>query len=214
MYKTTVFYENLRSGLLLTRYIIQNRFVPEADKCFIMLYKTQGIIIKRNNFGEFDRLLTLYTSDFGKILVRAKSIRKNQSKLKGHLELFLQSHFLIAPGKNLDIITGAETIERFPELHQRLSCLATAYYLSEVIDKTMAGPEKDSQIWQLILSGFEKLNQKEPDIKAIINDFEKKLLEFLGYGEAQKDACSFIEALLKERLNSKYFLQKAVHLLR
>lgn len=179
-----------------------------------MLYKTQGIIIKRANSGEVDRLLTIYTKDFGKILVRAKSVRKNQSKLKGHLELFLQSHFLVAPGKNLDIITGAETIERFLELHQRLPCLAAAYYLSEVIDKTMAGPEKDIQIWQLILSGFEKLNQKEPDIKVIVNDFEKKLLEFLGYGEAQKDACSFIEALLKERLNSKYFLQKAFHLLR
>jgi len=179
-----------------------------------MLYKTQGIIIKRANSGEVDRLLTIYTKDFGKILVRAKSVRKNQSKLKGHLELFLQSHFLIAPGKNLDIITGAETIERFSELHQRLPCLAAAYYLSEIIDKTMAGPEKDIQIWQLILSGFEKLNQKEPDIKAIVNGFEKKLLEFLGYGEAQKDARSFIEALLKERLNSKYFLQKAVHLLR
>lgn len=179
-----------------------------------MLYKTQGIIIKRANLGEVDRLLTVYTKDLGKILVRAKAVRKSQSKLKGHLELFLQSHFLIAPGKNLDIITGAETIERFSELHQRLPCLAAAYYLSEVIDKTMAGPEKDNQIWQLILSGFEKLNQKEPDIKAIVNDFEKKLLEFLGYGKAQKDACSFIEALLKERLNSKYFLQKAVHLLR
>ena len=143
-----------------------------------MLYKTQGIIIKRTNSGEVDRLLTIYTKDFGKILVRAKSVRKNQSKLKGHLELFLQSHFLIAPGKNLDIITGAETIERFSELHQGLPCLAAAYYLSEVINKTMAGPEKDIQIWQLILSAFEKLNQKEPDIRAIVNDFEKTLASF------------------------------------
>jgi len=178
-----------------------------------MLYKTQGIIIKRINLGEVDRLLTIYTKDFGKILVKAKSVRKNQSKLKGHLELFLQSHLLLAPGKNLDIITGAETIERFPGLHQQLSCLAAAYYLSEVIDKIIAGPEKDENIWQLILFGFEKLNQKEPDIKTIINDFEKKLLRFLGYGEAQKNVCFFIEALLKERLNSKYFLQKTVHLL-
>ena len=51
-------------------------------------YKTQGIIIKRTNLGEFDRLLTVYTKDFGKILIRGKSIRKNQAKLKGHLELF------------------------------------------------------------------------------------------------------------------------------
>ncbi len=179
-----------------------------------MLYKTQGIIIKRANLGEFDRWLTVYTKDFGKILVRAKAVRKSQSKLKGHLELFLQSYFLIAPGKNLDIITGAETIERFSELHQQLPCLAAAYYLSEVIDKTMAGPEKDTGIWQLVLSNFQQINQPEPDIRNIISDFERKLLGLLGYGEAQKDTSFFIESLLNGELNSKYFLQKAVHLLR
>lgn len=147
-----------------------------------MLYKTQGIIIKRNNLGEFDRLLTIYTQDFGKILVRAKSIRKNQSKLKGHLELFLQSHFLIAPGKSLDLITGAETVERFSYLHQQLSCLAAAYYLSEIIDKSIAGPEKDTNIWQLILSSFQELNREKTDIKNLLADFRKRLSGFLGYG--------------------------------
>lgn len=157
--------------------------------------------------GEVDRLLTIYTKDFGKILVRAKSVRKNQSKLKGHLELFLQSHFLIAPGKNLDIITGAETIERFSELHQRLPCLAAAYYLSEVIDKTMAGPEKDENIWRLILSNFQGLNQEKPNIKALINDFENMLLGFLGYG-SQKNPLSFIELLLNERIKSYQLLTR------
>ena len=169
-----------------------------------MLYKTQGIIIKRANLNEFDRFLTVYTEDFGKILVRAKSVRKSQSKLKGHLELFLHSYLLLAPGKNLDIITGAETIERFSGLHQQLPCLATAYYLAEIIDKTMAGPEKDVHIWQLVLSSFQKLDQEEPNIKTIISDFEKNLLRFLGYGESR----------LNEKINARIFLQKALHLLR
>jgi len=178
-----------------------------------MLYKTQGIIIKRANLNEFDRLLTIYTKDFGKILARAKAVRKSQSKLKGHLELFLHSHFLLAPGKNLDIITGAETIERFPGLHQQLPCLAAAYYLSEIIDKSIVGPEKDVHIWQLILSSFQKLNQEELDAKIIISDFENKLLEFLGYG-FQKNSLSFIESLLNEKIYARAFLQKALHLLR
>jgi DNA repair protein RecO (recombination protein O) len=177
-----------------------------------VLYKTQGIIIKRTNSGEFDRLLTIYTKNFGKILVRAKAIRKNQSKLKGHLELFLHSHLLLAPGKNLDIITGAEAIEKFSELHQRLPCLATAYYLSEIIDKTIAGPEKDAHIWQLILSSFQKLNQEKPNIKTIISDFEKKLLEFLGYGENQQTASSFISSLLGEKIHSRDFLSICLNL--
>lgn len=169
-----------------------------------MLYKTQGIIIKRTNLGEVDRLLTVYTKDFGKILVRAKSVRRSQSKLKGHLELFLHSHLSLAPGKNLDIITGAETIERFSGLHQQLPYLATAYYLSEVIDKSLAGPEKDEQIWQLILSSFYNLDQEKMDVKILIANFQRKLSGFLGYGESQSN----------EEIYAKAFLQKALDLLR
>ncbi len=179
-----------------------------------MLYKTQGIIIKRNNSGEFDRLLTIYTKDFGKILVRAKAVRKNQSKLKGHLELFLHSYLLVAPSKNLDIITGAETIERFPRLHQQIPYLATAYYLAEIIDKTVIGPEKDPQIWQLILASFQKLDQEEVEPKVIINNFEKQLLELLGYGQGKQTIASLINSLFREKIHSCLFLQKALRLLR
>ncbi len=179
-----------------------------------MLYKTEGIIIKRINLGEFDRLLTIYTKDFGKILVRAKAVRKNQSKLRGHLELFLNSHLLIAPGKNLDIITGAETIESFPRLHQQLPCLATTYYLSEIIDKTVIGPERDEKIWQLVLNSFRELDKEKTEPKTIVNNFEKQLLELLGYGQGEQSIVSLVNSLFREKIYSRLFLQKAFRLVR
>ena len=39
----------------------------------IPVYKTEGIIIGKFNSNEFDKLLVVYTKDFGKILVKAKS---------------------------------------------------------------------------------------------------------------------------------------------
>ncbi|PIP16822.1 MAG: DNA repair protein RecO [Candidatus Portnoybacteria bacterium CG23_combo_of_CG06-09_8_20_14_all_37_13] len=179
-----------------------------------MLYKTEGMIIKRSNLGDFDRLLTVYTRDFGKISVRGKAIRKNQSKLKGHLELFLQSRLLIAPGKKLDIITGAEIIRSFSKLHQRLPSLAAAYYLAEIIDKTIIGPERDPQIWQLLLTSFQKLDQEKTEPKIIIDNFEKQLLGLLGYGQGEQTIISLINSLFKEKIYSRLFLQKALCLLR
>jgi len=179
-----------------------------------MLYKTQGIIIKKTNLGEADRLITIYTKDFGKVLVRAKAVRKNQAKLKGHLELFCQSHLMLAQGKNLDIVTGAETIEAFPYLRQSLPSLAAAYYLSELLDKLIAGPEKDENIWTLLLFSLGKLNQKSQDIKGVIKNFEIKLLELLGYGKVQEKPSSFISSLLGKRINSSSFLQKTIHLVK
>jgi DNA repair protein RecO (recombination protein O) len=176
-----------------------------------MLYKTQGIIIKKANLGEFDRLITIYSKDFGKLVVRGKAVRKNQAKLKGHLELFLYSHLMIAPGRGLDIITGAETIEGFPYLHQNLPSLAVAYYLSELIDKLIAGPEKDINIWQLLLSAFQKLDKKEQDNQLIVSNFESKLLEFLGYGQ-QKNFLNFVESLLNDRIKSRQLLSKFLNI--
>ena len=166
-----------------------------------MLYKTSGIIIKRINLGEFDRLITVYTQDFGKLVIKGKAVRKNQAKLKGHLELFLFSNLMIAPGKGFDIITSAETIKSFPYLHKNISSLYIAIYFSEILDKLIDGPEKDENLWQLILSSFEDLNKKDIDTKLIINNFENKLLQILGYGQ-QKDFISFVQELLNSKINS------------
>jgi DNA repair protein RecO (recombination protein O) len=174
-----------------------------------MLYKTQGIIIKKTNLGEFDKLITVYSKDFGKIVVKGRAVRKNQAKLKGHLELFLYSHLMIAPGRGLDIITGAETIEGFPYLHQSLSSLAATYYLSELIDKLIAGPEKDENIWQLLLNSFQALDQEKQDIKSVISNFENKILEFLGYGQ-QKNFLSFVESLANDKIKSYQQLIKVL----
>ncbi|MBU4030629.1 DNA repair protein RecO [Patescibacteria group bacterium] len=177
-----------------------------------MLYKTEGVVIRRRDLGDFDRLLTVYTRDFGKILVKAKSVRKNQSKLRGHLELFLRSHLMVAPGRGFDIITGAETIESYPFLHGDLPSLAAAYYLSELADKLVSGPEKDERIWELFLSSLRNLDQKNCDLASVVKNFEDELLNFLGYGEERTDAIDFVQSLLNEEINSRTFLQKAVSL--
>jgi DNA repair protein RecO (recombination protein O) len=142
--------------------------------------------------------------------VRAKAVQKSQAKLKGHLELFLHSHLLVARGKNLDIVTGAETINNFSFLHKNLSSLVSAYYFSELMDKLISGPEPDLNIWNLVLGSFESLNsRKSPkEITQIIKDFEVGFLSCLGYNlhQIKKDPVDFIYFNLGEKINSKKFL--------
>jgi len=169
-----------------------------------MVYKTEGIIIKRGGLGETGRLLTVYTKDFGKILVRAKAIKKSQAKLKGHLELFLRSYLMLAQSQRTDVVTNAETIESFAALRQSLPELFAAYYFAELIDKLVVAPEKDERIWQLVLAGFQELNKKKHNLDILAERFEKRLLELLGYGGDRKIICSLAGA----EINSKRFLQR------
>ncbi|MFQ5886561.1 MAG: DNA repair protein RecO, partial [Anaerolineae bacterium] len=82
------------------------------------LYRAEAIVLRRMNLGEADRLLTLYTPEWGKIRVVAKGVRKPTSRKAGHLELFTHSRLLIAKGRSLDIVTQAETITPFLPLRK------------------------------------------------------------------------------------------------
>jgi len=84
------------------------------------LYRTSAIVLKRQDFGEADRILTLFTPERGKLRVIAKGVRKTTSRKSGHVELFTYSNLLIAKGRNLDIVTQAEMIRPFLGLRQEL----------------------------------------------------------------------------------------------
>ena len=69
------------------------------------LYRVQAIVLRRTDHGEADRLLTLFTSDRGKIRVNAKGARKPSSRKSGHVELFTHVDFMLAKGHQIDVVT-------------------------------------------------------------------------------------------------------------
>ena len=98
-------------------------------------YKTEGVILKRTNLNEADKLLTLFTKHLGKTSLLAKGIRKTKSKKGGNLELFNQVRICVSKGRNLDIITEAEVINPFKDWRRNLKKIAIAYQLCELVDK-------------------------------------------------------------------------------
>ncbi|MFH1792345.1 MAG: DNA repair protein RecO, partial [Patescibacteria group bacterium] len=51
-------------------------------------YSTEAIILATKDYSEADRILVVYTKDFGKLSLIAKGVRKTTSKKRGHLEIF------------------------------------------------------------------------------------------------------------------------------
>lgn len=189
----------------------------------VSIYKTEGIIIKAVDLGEFDRLFFVYTRGYGKIPVRAISARKKESKLRGLLELFTQGQFVLAKSKTIDIVTDFEVADSFSYLHKNLESLAYAYYFAELIDKLITHAEGDNDVWRLVARVFEVLNQKRGDLAEIKIMFEDKLLEFLGhpslrlwlashhrptdYGKTLPvQRLNYLQSLAGEQINSHKFL--------
>lgn len=174
-------------------------------------YKTEGIIIKRWNYGEADKIITLFSKHYGKMTSLAKGIRKLTSRKASNLDLFNYTALLIAKGKQLDIITETQVINSFQKIKKDLKKVAIAYQVCELVDKLTAERQANYQVFNLLKESFEKLD-KEKTKEDFLFLFKKRLLEILGFGlppnphELALD--SFIEEIIEKKLFTKSLLKK------
>jgi len=147
-------------------------------------YRTQGFILKKEDLREADRIYTLFTKDFGKLELLARSVRKIKSKLRGGLELFWLSEIEFIQGKTYKTITDASLINNFKNLRKNLKRLKVAYKAADILNDSIKGEEPDEKIWNLLKFTFQKLN--DPNLKSsylplIYYYFFWHLLSVLGY---------------------------------
>jgi DNA repair protein RecO (recombination protein O) len=143
------------------------------------MYKTEGIVLKKIDAGETDALFTIYTKDFGKIRAVAQGVKKEEAKLKGHLEPLSLASLQFVSGRNGERLTHAELFEYWPRLKEDREKLKTAYLVVELVDKECFGGEKDPRIWNLLVSTLASLNQEvftDQELAKFSANFEKQLL--------------------------------------
>lgn len=143
-------------------------------------YSGEGFVLTRHNFGEADRLLSLYTQNNGKISLIAKGVRRPKSKKRGHIEVFAYVKFQAIKGNGIDIMTEAEVVDDFIEIRQSLKKVSLAYYISEVVSKVTHDSESNTELFNLIYLTFIKL-KKTKRLRDLRRDFVCKLLVLMGY---------------------------------
>ncbi len=163
-------------------------------------YQTEAIIIKKIKLGEADRILTLYTPHLGKIRAVAKGVRRPRSKLAGHLELLTHSLVSLASGRNLDTITGSQTINSFLPLKSDLELTSQALYVIELVDQFTADEVENYSLFQLLLATMQQLCQANNN-ELVLRYFELQLLNKVGY-RPQLQQCVSCHLPLEPTTNS------------
>ncbi|MFC2014937.1 DNA repair protein RecO [Chloroflexota bacterium] len=162
-------------------------------------YQTEAVIIKKTRLGEADTILTMYTPGLGKIQGFAKSLRKTKSKMAGHLELITHSQVSLARGRNLDTITGSQTISGFVPLKSNLALTSHALYAIELVDQFTPGHVENYSLFNLLLETLENLCQlNNKDL--VLRYFELHLLDRVGY-RPQLQRCVSCQAALEPVTN-------------
>jgi DNA repair protein RecO (recombination protein O) len=117
-------------------------------------FRSEAIVLKRTDFGEADRLLTLYSQNFGKLKAIAKGARKPQSRKTGHVDLFMRTEFLFAKGQSLPLITQADTVETYAALRTDLMRMTHASYMAELLDQFAVDEDPNRPLYNLLSNGL------------------------------------------------------------
>lgn len=174
-------------------------------------YRIHGIVIKRINFSETDKILTIFSKQKGKMVCLAKGIRKVSSKRAPSVELFNCIKAYITKGRGMDILTEVELIQSFPKLQERLPAICNTYYLVEIIDRLTAENQRNLLIYGLLLQSLEKIDKKGNLLTEEFIDFQKQILINLGFGlpsQINEQSLNWhIENIINRKINSKSFLK-------
>ena len=163
-------------------------------------YQTEAIVIKKIKLGEADRILTLYTPHLGKIRAVARGVRRPRSKLAGHLELLTHSLVSLARGRNLDTITGSQTINSFLPLKSDLQLTSYGLYATELVDQFTAEHIENYPLFQLLLKTLHCLCLGDNN-ELTLRYFELHLLNEVGY-RPQLQQCVSCHQILEPTTNS------------
>lgn len=143
--------------------------------------KIKGIVIAENNMGDYDKMLTILTPNFGKISCVAKGARRSQSALLAGTQLFCFGEYLMYKGTNIYHINSCETIEIFYNLRTDLDKLKYAIHINKIIQDVTEENENCYKILQLFLNTLYTISETEQNKDFILSVFKLRLLCILGF---------------------------------
>ena len=182
-------------------------------------FTTQAVVLKRFNYGEGDRILTLFTRNYGKMAVIAKGVRKPKSRKRGHVELFTHIKAQVARGRGMGILTEAESLRGFDINFPRCLTYSTsevesqgdrifyAYQFAELVDRLLPEEERNVEVFELLVKALLSISTGQVPLKNLDGYFKNRLIRILGFWPSERsvpgDVDDFLNEILERPLNSK-----------
>ena len=139
----------------------------------------EGVILNTVDFGNANRVVTLYTKEFGKLEVNAYGCRKARSPLTGAIQMFNRISAEISEGAQVDSIRDATVLTFYDNLRNDIERMSYAAIFFEVVNKMTLPKVFESGVYDLLIDALDALNKKNPQIAALIA--VAKFMEFTGF---------------------------------
>lgn len=144
------------------------------------LYRDQGIVLRGVRLGEADRILTIFTQSAGRIRVVAKGVRKAKSRFGARLDAFTHVDLLLYEGRDLDIVTQAEILARYPRLRTEYAAFCAAAAMADAVERTTPERERNVRLFLMLRSGLQALDDGARDPGLCAYAFLAKVASMAG----------------------------------
>ncbi len=147
----------------------------------LLFQKLEGIVLRTSDYGEANKILTIYTRELGKFAAVARGAKKPKSRLASVSQPFTYGYFVATTGrKGLGTIHQGEIIDVFRTIKEDLFLTGYASYCAELLDKSTEERERNPFLFEVFYQTIKYLDE-EYDPQIIKNIFEMKMLPVLGY---------------------------------
>ena len=155
------------------------------------LWSTQGFVLSARPFLESDKLIEVYTRQFGKIRARVKGARKPKSRLGFALELFTESSltFTKSPSAELYLLTQAKILQSHPLLKEDFGTITLLQVMADTLIQTLHDSQPDEDLYGLIRDVLETMEAQKGGREIVLSSFILRFLELLGH-PLELDLCA------------------------
>ena len=155
------------------------------------LYRDQGVVLRTIRLGEADRIVTFVTEGHGKVRAVAKGVRKTKSRFGARLEPLGHVALLLYQGRELDVVTQAESIEHFRAVREDLELVARATAMLEAVDQVAQERQAQPRLYQMLVGALRTLASTASPL--VVPSFFLKLLALEG-SQPLLDECALCGA--------------------
>lgn len=144
-------------------------------------------MLRTHKLGEADRIVTFITERHGKVRAVAKGVRKTKSRFGARLEPTSHVALQLYEGRELDIVTQAESVDHFRAIRADLDRLTRAVSMLEAVDQLAQEREVNPELYRMLLGALRTLAAR--DSALVLAGFFWKLLALEGFRPIT-DACA------------------------
>jgi DNA repair protein RecO (recombination protein O) len=156
------------------------------------IIKTEAVVLSKMNYGDTSSIVSLFTKDEGKISAIAKGSRSPKSKYGRIIDPinYLLVVFYKKDSREVQLISGAEILDYYPEIKTDLEKLKYAYAIIELVKDLYAEHDVNKTLFKGLVRILSKLNSSKEKPEVSFGRFFLFILKQVGY-EVQIEKCAF-----------------------